>query len=116
MKNITIDGEHYEIDVLKAIRSGHLKKITKIDPKEVKGGNIYRHREGDNFINPFMVVKVLYNSLKSYQLVCLSPYCPVNSGSFFDELHTVEEIAEYLSKENMELVENFGLEEYLERK
>ena len=74
------------------------------DPKEVvaKGmaslyhdytvGDVFKHENNSHC--RVLLIRALYSSPKSYQLVGLG--AAVNSGAFFEELHTIEEVAKYI--------------------
>lgn len=63
----------------------------------LKVGDVYVHPSG--YINAFRLEQCCYSDPKSYQLFGLG--CSVNSGGFFSRLHTLEEVAAYLAKNDM---------------
>jgi hypothetical protein len=63
----------------------------------LRPGDVYKHPHGN--INPFILVEAVYHQPASYCLLSmgLSP----NSGSFFETLHTKEEISKCLADRKM---------------
>jgi len=63
----------------------------------LRRGDIYRHPLDNT--NPFRLEKVVYSDERRWVLMGLG--AETNSGSFFEQLHTTEEIAEYLQQRGM---------------
>ncbi len=102
MKTIEIDGVPYSLDLDKCVRDGYLKKDLVFQV-----GGVYTHPRQNT--NDFLLVQAIYvghteqNSKRAYALLGLSGGFSSNSGSFFDKLHTKDEILTYLSDNGMSL-------------
>jgi hypothetical protein len=100
MKTIEIEGVSYSLDLDKCIRDGYIQKELAF-----KVGGVYVDPQRET--NSFLLVQPLYvqyNELtakKAYALLGLKGGFASNSGPFFDELHTKEEILAYLKKQGM---------------
>jgi hypothetical protein len=91
-KTIQIDNKEYILDVDKAKKLGVLEESIAV-------GNVYIHPTGNT--NPFLLVKVIYDPQNDYCYQLLGVGCGVNSGPFFDALHSLLEIELYLKTKGM---------------
>lgn len=98
---IKIQNKYYTLNAELAINLGAL-----IENRTPKPGDVYIDPKKN--INPFLLVRVTDDS---YQLLGL---CGVetNSGNFFEETHSLQEIEEYLNDEEMVFFKNIKEEIY----
>lgn len=107
---IKIENVEYILDVNEALRAGAIKKLPKYP---FIPGDVYVQMNGD--CNPFLLIEVIYDNNRyknpsideaRWQLFGLG--CTVNSGEFFEKLHTRLEIEEYLVKNRMVFCKNIN--------
>jgi hypothetical protein len=99
--NIAVDGVDYVLDVEKAIANKSL-----VRPYPLIPGDVYVPATDDNTINPLLLIQATYND--SYQLLGMG--CSPNSNTFYKELHTKVEIAEFLKRINFVYSHNIAKE------
>jgi hypothetical protein len=100
---IIIDNKPYKLNVSAAINAGALVETHDIKRNTILAGDVFR----GGGLNPFLVVRVTYSG-DDYQLLGIG--CKANSGPFFDKVHSLEEIKEYLEKNRMTYVANINSE------
>lgn len=101
---VTIDSKNYHLDVEKAKQAGILRPAPHYP---LLPGDVYVHVYGKDKINNFLLVQATYSPPR-YQLLGIGPQC--NSGPFFDNLHTLPEIEEYLLTNDMVYCKNIHSE------
>jgi hypothetical protein len=104
---INIEGKDYSLNIEQGIKIGALIELL-IYP--LTPGDVYKAKSGG--CNPFLLIEALYctNSQpnpRRWQLLGLAT--SVNSNIFFYELHTIDEIKEYLAKNDMTFSHNITL-------
>ncbi len=104
------NNENYTLDMSAAIKMGILVKDLS-DPTTFKAGDVFAIKGNEN--NPFLLIRAKYldygiaqtdTKVKAYQLMGIG--CTPNSGEFFKELHSLEEVYNHLSKLKMVRIGN----------
>lgn len=96
-KEITIDGKHYMLDIEQAKAKGVI--TTKL-PDNIDAGDVFVDPKGR--FNRLRLIKAVYGSYdyktdRAWNLLGVSGGCSPNSDQFFNELHTIGEIRNYLT-------------------
>jgi len=100
-EKININGKEYELDIDKAKTLGVLNDIK---PKlKARVGGIY-YKSG--WAIYLLCVKVFYYDDTSYQLLGHGSGYSVYNDNFFQKLHTLDEISEYLEKNGYQYVKD----------
>jgi hypothetical protein len=101
-EKIEINGKKYLIDIKEAKR---LNLLEEEKPKvQARIGGIY-----DYCGTILFCVKVFHDDESSYQLIGLFGCCEPYSDTFFEKLHTLNELSEYLSKEKYKYIKQLPL-------
>lgn len=108
-KLIYIEGEKYALDMKKAMDAGHLKRYKEI---EFVVGGIYEDVSHEH--SPVRIVQAVWCShaeesdlrdKEVYALLGMNNFANPYSNSFFESLHTKDEILEYLRTNDLYLTE-----------
>lgn len=99
---IEINGRKYRIDLDKALSTGALKEIPAYP---LNAGDVYTSRDKGYTYNPVLLVKVTYNG-DNWQLLGIG--ASPNSGTFYNQVHTIEEIEAHLTNHNLIFIKNIS--------
>jgi hypothetical protein len=108
---IKINKKLHKLDVDAAQKCGALTSAI-VDPNEMRAGDVFIDSKGN--INPFLLVEAATRFQgneeykKRFQLVGMG--VNINSGLFFESLHTLEEVADYLNSQKMVFARNINLD------
>lgn len=99
--NIKIENVEYELDIERAKLNGSLKRAA-IKARDIRAGDVYNHPN----VNSFLVIQATFSGDNCYQILGLG--ASPNSNIFFHELHTKEQIADYLNSKEMVFSKNIN--------
>ena len=103
MKNkIEINGKKYRIDLDKALSTGSLEEIPAYP---LSAGDVYTSKDKGRTYNPVLLVRVTYSG-DNWQLLGIG--ASPNSGTFYDQVHTLEEIEAHLINNNLVFAKNIS--------